>query len=128
MPSGCYLGYTSQIPILHFSLSIDRLPWETTQTLLREAFGSVANKEINAHNTGEEPHERHAQTVCGCVTYLLSTTFSLSLASFFLCWEQLQVFWSLHFSRRRQKCNNARKFYGRSQRNGGEDVAILHRL
>ena len=51
-----------------------------TQTLLREAFGSVANKEINAHNTGAEPHERHAQTVCGCVTYLLSTTFSLSLA------------------------------------------------
>ena len=100
-----------------------------TQTLLREAFGSVANKEINAHNTGTEPHERHAQTVCGCVTYLLSINFlTFTCQTVFLCWEQLQVFWSLHFSRRRQKCNNARKFYGRSQRDGGEDVAILYRL
>lgn len=34
-----------------------------THTLLQEAFGSVVNKEISAHNTGVEPHERHAQVV-----------------------------------------------------------------
>lgn len=38
-----------------------------THTLLQAAFGSVANKEISAHNTGAEPHERHAQVVCECV-------------------------------------------------------------
>lgn len=49
-----------------------------TQTLLREAFGSVANKEINAHNTGAEPHERHAQTVCVCVCNVFTEHYFLT--------------------------------------------------
>ena len=90
--------FSYQIPILRFSLSVDRLPWETTHTLLWEAFGSVANKEISAHNPGAEPHERHAQSVC--VFNVFTEHYSLTLtcqALFFMLGTIIGLFNSVQW-------------------------------